>query len=212
MAWLLASPAHAKRGPSDESEPWCCVVACYPISSHTVKLHSVNLYFRNMTDSWVSVHLRACWKNFEKVGGNLCIQHATLLQSESATSRSESNHNATACAIGWARYPELKAKRQWAFGSEVYMLTGRKVVLGRVYSLRVKDSHFSTFELFAAVPIYISICFESAAVVHFSCTPCTSILYLTERFRCIFLISASQKYMYAFFTMQNGRKLQKSRT
>lgn len=53
------------------------------------------------------------------------------------------------------------------------MLSARKVILGKVYSLRVEDSHFSTFELFAAVPIYISICFESVT----KCSCCSLLLY-----------------------------------
>lgn len=140
-----------------------------------MKLYRVTLYFRNIIDSCVSVWLRACWKNFGKIGGShqcLCIQHASPLQSDWVTSQSDSNHKAAAWATGLANYLELKAKRQWAFGSEVYMLSGGKVRLGKVYSLHIEVSHFGTFGLVAAVPIYISICFESVT----NCSCCALLL------------------------------------
>lgn len=52
------------------------------------------------------------------------------------------------------------------------MLSGEKVRLGKVYSLHIEDSHFGTFGLFAAVPIYISICFERVT----KCSCCALLL------------------------------------
>lgn len=76
------------------------------------------------------------------------------------------------------------------------MWSGRKVRSGKVYSLRSEDSHFSTFKLFTSVPIYISICFESAPVVHFSCALHTSIIYLVHRLRYTLWMSASHREIY----------------
>lgn len=50
------------------------------------------------------------------------------------------------------------------------MLSESRVRLGKVYSRHTEDSHFSTLELFAAVPIYITFALKvllSAAVVDF---------------------------------------------
>jgi len=52
------------------------------------------------------------------------------------------------------------------------MLSGRKVGLRKVCSLHTEDSHFSTFEFFAAVPIYNSFCFESVM----KCSSCAPLL------------------------------------
>lgn len=68
-------------------------------------------------------------------------------------------HSYVACAGGQDSYPELKDRHRWSLGSEVFIFgQEEKLNQGRFVHSSV-NSHFSTFELFAAVPIYISICF-----------------------------------------------------
>lgn len=64
-----------------------------------------------------------------------------------------------ACAGGQDSYLELKDKHRWSFGSEVFIFSQEERLDQEKFIQSSANSHFNTFELFAAVPIYISICF-----------------------------------------------------
>lgn len=64
-----------------------------------------------------------------------------------------------ACAGGQDSYLKLKNKHQWSFGSEVFIFSQEEKLDQGRFIHSSANSHFNTFELFPAMPIYISICF-----------------------------------------------------
>lgn len=60
LEWCLAIPPHGKRGPANESEPWTERTVV------TVRPHKVTLYFRNITDPWMSAQPEKKWWRSEE--------------------------------------------------------------------------------------------------------------------------------------------------
>lgn len=101
LEWCLAIPPHGKRGPANESEPWTERTVV------TVKPHRVTLYFRNITDPWMSAQPEKIGEGQRKLSVTVYSAHIPLW-GEWVISISESNNKATACAVGWASWKKDK--------------------------------------------------------------------------------------------------------